>query len=84
MNMVFPLNDEAQVAAKAGGILARTELSIWMNSALYAAHRDMSQSRRTLLRAWCRKVLAGERRKRSKPDRAGYQIPSFSRASAPS
>ena len=60
MNMVFPLNDEAQVAAKAGGILARTELSIWMNSGYMPRTRDMSQSRRTLLRAWCRKVLAGK------------------------
>lgn len=38
-------------------ILARTKLSLWMASDYMPRTRDMSHSRRTLLRARCRKVL---------------------------
>lgn len=58
MNQVIPLNSEAAVAKYAGAILARTEQSMWMSSGYMPRTRDMSLSRRTLLRAWCRKVLA--------------------------
>lgn len=57
MNQVFPLNSEAEVRKCAPGILDRTEYSLWMTSGYMPRTRDMSQSRRTLLRAWCRKVL---------------------------
>jgi hypothetical protein len=60
MNQVFPLNSEAAVTKAAPGILARTELSLWMTSGYMPRTRDMSWSRRTLLRAWCRKVLAAK------------------------
>jgi hypothetical protein len=57
MNKIFPLNSEAAVAKMAKGILARTELALWMTTAYMPRTRDMSASRRKLLRAWCRKVL---------------------------
>jgi hypothetical protein len=60
MNQWFPLNSEAAVTKKAAGILARTEFSLWMTSRYMPRTRDMSYSRRTLLRAWCRKVLAAK------------------------
>jgi hypothetical protein len=59
MNKVIPLNSEPAVAAAAQAILDRTELSLWMTTAYMPRTRDMSRSRRTLLRAWCRKVLMG-------------------------
>jgi len=59
MNQVIPLNDETKVSAKAQAILAATEPALWMSIHFMPRTRDMSVSRRTLLRAWCRKVLAG-------------------------
>jgi hypothetical protein len=56
MNLVFPLNSEEDVAKYAPKILERTEPSLWMTTAYMPRTRDMSQSRRELLRAWCRKV----------------------------
>ena len=58
MNLVFPLNSEAAVAKYAKAILQRTDPAIWMSINYMPRTRDMSDSRRTLLRAWCRKVLA--------------------------
>lgn len=60
MNQVFQLNSEKAVTEKATGILAYTELSLWMTSGYMPRTRDMSHSRRTLLRAWCRKVIAAK------------------------
>jgi hypothetical protein len=60
MNQVFPLNDEASVMKMAGAILARTESSLWMTSKYMPRTRDLSHSRKTLLRAWCRKVMASK------------------------
>jgi hypothetical protein len=60
MNQVFALNSEPAVRKCASAILARTEMSLWMTSGYMPRTRDMSSSRRTLLRAWCRKVLAGQ------------------------
>jgi hypothetical protein len=57
MNQVFPLNSEKEVTKRAKGILARTEMSLWMTTGYMPRTRDMSHSRRTLLRAWCRKVI---------------------------
>ena len=59
MNAVFPLDSEARVAGRARGILRVTDSTLWMTSSFMPRTRDMSASRRTLLQAWCRKVLAG-------------------------
>jgi len=59
MNQIFPLNDEQQVAQQAQAILQVTEPALWMSSRYMPRTRDMSGSRRKLLRAWCRKVLIG-------------------------
>jgi hypothetical protein len=56
MNQVFPLNREDKVTKCAKAILARTEMSLWMTTSYMPRTRDMSASRRKLLRAWCRKV----------------------------
>lgn len=58
MNKIFRLNDERAVAQNAQAILDVTEPSIWMSSGYMPRTRDLSSSRRTLLRAWCRRVLA--------------------------
>ena len=55
-NQAFALNDEGKVAKHAQAILDRTELSLWMTTDYMPRTRDMSASRRRLLRAWCRKV----------------------------
>jgi hypothetical protein len=56
MNQVFALNSEKAVTPMAKGILQRTEKSLWMTTGYMPRTRDMSASRRRLLRAWCRKV----------------------------
>jgi hypothetical protein len=56
MNQVFPLNSEQAVTKYAKAILQRTEKSLWMSTSYMPRTRDMSASRRALLRAWCRKV----------------------------
>jgi hypothetical protein len=58
MNLVFPLNSEAEVAKNSRGILEVTDPTQWMSRGYMPRTRDMSASRRTLLQAWCRKVLA--------------------------
>ena len=57
MNQVFPLNSEAAVTAHAPAILKVTDPELWMSIHFMPRTRDMSASRRTLLQAWCRKVL---------------------------
>lgn len=61
MNKVFPLNSRAAVAnpTTARAILERTDPSLWMSVNYMPRTRDLSQSRRRLLQAWCRKVLKG-------------------------
>lgn len=59
MNQIFALNSESAVSAQAAAILEATEPAIWMSSHYMPRTRDMSDSRRKLLRAWCRKVQAG-------------------------
>jgi hypothetical protein len=54
----LPLNSEAAVAGSASSILRFTDPALWMSSQYMPRTRDMSASRRTLLQAWCRKVLA--------------------------
>jgi hypothetical protein len=64
MNRIFELNSESAVAPNAQAILAATSPvpANWMSSGYMPRTRDMSRSRRILLQAWCRKVLAaGER-----------------------
>jgi hypothetical protein len=56
MNQVFPLNSEEKVTKYAGAILKRTEMLLWMTTKYMPRTRDMSASRRKLLRAWCKKV----------------------------
>jgi hypothetical protein len=56
MNQVFPLNSEQAVTTYAIAILQRTEKSLWMLTGYMPRTRDLSASRRALLRAWCRKV----------------------------
>jgi len=56
MNQVFPLNSEQAVTTYAIAILQRTEQSLWMLTGYMPRTRDLSASRRALLRAWCRKV----------------------------
>ena len=58
MNLVFPLNSESDVASNAAAILQMTDPTQWMSNRFMPRTRDMSASRRTLLQAWCRKVLA--------------------------
>lgn len=53
MNQIFPLNSESAVSAKAEAILKATEPALWMNIHYMPRTRDMSASRRQLLRAWC-------------------------------
>ena len=57
MNQVFPLNSEAAVTANAQAILKVTDPGLWMSIRFMPRTRDLSASRRTLLQAWCRKVL---------------------------
>jgi hypothetical protein len=56
MNQIFPLNSEQAVTTYAKAILQRTEKSLWMSTGYMPRTRDLSASRRALLRAWCRKV----------------------------
>lgn len=56
MNGYIQLNSEAAVRRRAKQIIERTELGIWMSTGYMPRTRDMSESRRNLLRAWCRKV----------------------------
>ena len=57
MNKHIQLNSEPAVRHWARQILERTELNIWMSTGYMPPTRDMSESRRNLLRAWCRKAL---------------------------
>ena len=60
MNKRIKLNDVTKVAPRANDILNVTDPSLWMSVHYMPRTRDMSQSRRTLLQAWCRKVIAEE------------------------
>lgn len=62
MNSRFPLNSEEKVARNAAAILRVTDPKQWMSLKFMPRTRDMSASRRTLLQAWCRKVLAASSR----------------------
>jgi hypothetical protein len=58
MNRFIPLNSETDVAAAARAILAMTDVSQWMTTSYMPRTRDLSASRKQLLRAWCHKVVA--------------------------
>jgi hypothetical protein len=58
MNKIFALNSEKDVTSMAQAILERTELSLWMTTSYMPRTRDLSASRKQLLRAWCRKVAS--------------------------
>jgi hypothetical protein len=60
MNTVFPLNSEAAIKKHADKIIAVTDPKFWMTSTFMPRTRDMSASRRTLLKAWCLKVRQRE------------------------
>ncbi|MEM7035356.1 MAG: hypothetical protein AAF570_00175, partial [Bacteroidota bacterium] len=53
----FQLDDCASVAKNAQGILYVTDPKNWMSISFMPRTRDLSASRRTLLRAWCNKVI---------------------------
>jgi hypothetical protein len=57
MNQIFALNSESAVTPYAKAILDATSPAKWMQSGYMPRTRDMSNSRRTLLQAWCRKIL---------------------------
>jgi hypothetical protein len=61
MNKHVPLNDPAFWAdpAMAGNLAQRIMLENWGNSVAMPRTRDLSQSRRTLLLAWCMKIIQG-------------------------
>lgn len=51
----FPLNQECEVAKHAQNILDVTEMKNWLTTTYMPRTRDLSESRRKLLRAWCKK-----------------------------
>jgi hypothetical protein len=57
MNKRFQLNSEVEVTDNAQAILGVTNPQGWMSIGYMPPTRDMSESRRKLLQAWCRKVL---------------------------
>ena len=57
MNAIFPLNSKCSVIMNAQAILDRTEKSLWPSVGYMPRTRDLSESRRQLLRSWCTKVL---------------------------
>jgi hypothetical protein len=56
MNKFIDLSSEKAVKDNAQAILDATEKSLWMTTHYMPRTRDMSESRRQLLRAWCLKV----------------------------
>ena len=59
MNKYFSLNSEKEVAKHAESILKRTDQAMWMSPGYMPRTRDLSESRRKLLRAWCRTIISG-------------------------
>ncbi|HWN42807.1 MAG TPA: hypothetical protein VNW71_11330 [Thermoanaerobaculia bacterium] len=57
MNQIFELNSESAVKPMAQKILDATEPALWMSIHYMPRTRDMSASRRQLLRAWCHAVI---------------------------
>ena len=57
MAAIFSLKDENAVATAAACILARTDLKMWRDPRYMPITRDLSESRRALLQAWCRRVI---------------------------
>lgn len=51
------LDDEGAVACAARELLTYTDPRAWLSPRYMPASRDMSASQRTLLQAWCRRVL---------------------------
>ncbi len=62
MNEHIDLSCESAVAASAQQIIDYTSPAIWLSSSYMPRTRDMSDSHRTLLQAWCRKQLASPQR----------------------
>lgn len=56
MNNKIPLSDEAAVTEFAAYIVKATDPANWMSSRFMPPTRDLSESRRRLLVAWCNKV----------------------------
>ena len=54
MNTYIDLSSETAVSGAAQSILDATDPAAWMSLYFMPRTRDMSQSRRTLLQAWCR------------------------------
>lgn len=53
----LPLNSPVAVGRHAKVIIERTDPKLWMSTGYMPRTRDLSDSRRRLLQAWCRKVL---------------------------
>ncbi len=65
MHPFLPLNDEQIVASQAPEILIRTDPAPenWLAKTYMPMTRDLSNSRRRLLQAWCRKMILREKQK---------------------
>jgi hypothetical protein len=75
MNKYIALNSEQAVAASAQGILALTDVSKWMSTSYMPRTRDMSASRKQLLQAWCRKVVAQQKSPAQQPPAQQPPVP---------
>lgn len=53
----LPLNQPGKVAQSAQSIIDRTDMALWMSTQYMPRTRDLSNSRRRLLQAWCRKAI---------------------------
>lgn len=58
MSNKFRLDDEAAMTRFAPYVIEATRPENWHSSRYMPPTRDLSESRRTLLQAWCRKVMA--------------------------
>lgn len=67
MNKFVSLDSETDVAGAAQAILAMTDVSMWMTTSYMPRTRDLSASRKALLRAWCNKVVAQQKSPTQQP-----------------
>lgn len=62
MNQYVVLNSEKSVADNAQAMISATDPANWMSTHFMPRTRDLSESRRNLLQAWCRKKLKKEKK----------------------
>ena len=75
MNKYIPLNSEQDVANAAQAILGMTDVSQWMTTSYMPRTRDLSASRKQLLQAWCRKVVAQPKSTTQQPSAQQPAVP---------